>query len=1093
MIISRDYFDNPIIPDYVLCKANKERIGILKCASKTLDIKFKAPNEITCTVYMKNDDHRNLYYESVDVMKYILLPNYGFFSISSCKMQSEGTDLELKEISAKSFECLLAQRYLEEFTINMGTTESIDSVSLYNFKDKNKSLLNLVLDEKASEWKIGYVDNELASKQRSFEIDKKDIYSFLIEDVAGAFECVVIFDSLNNTINIYKKGSYGKDTNIHVSYNNLLKKTNISCSISDIKTCIIPTGSEDISIREINMGSNRLIDLSYFHSTDYMSQSLYDSFAKWQKLISDNKENYNTYLKEYQNYYSKINHLTNKKMPDNPESTDWNLYGLIPLKEQLSVYEQKQSVMMKAGWGDISSTYYESSYIPTYNTIQEIKNQISVIEKELLYLKEEQNTLYNKMLDIMNLTAMENNFSESELAELNSFIREDELTSENYVVTESMNDEERFSMLNDLLEYAEKELKRVSMPQLSFDADLANIFEIKEFESLYGQFDIGNYIWISLRDDYHVKTRILEIHFDFFNTDNFKVKFGNLIQVNNIILNMMDRITNIENLTTSVAFNKSYWSQAGKDATNINQMLADGLLSQGNYITNNPDDSEFVIDKRGIFVNTITGDYAYKDSIYLGGGRILFTSDNWKTVCMAVGRADINGESRFGVFADFCIASYIAGSTMESSIIKTTKMEASEIYGTKITGGEIYSINYSSTSGTYLNLNDGTFSLAGGSLIYDGTALKFNSSDVDEYVTTITKNTVTTEYVNALEITAKSVSADWVYAGNIEAGQIKSGSLVSSDGISTVLNLNDGTLSMGKGSLVWDGTTLSVKGNVNAVSGIIGGCTISDGVLKIKNANIGEKITADSIDAENLKVNAVNVMGILTANQIDATDLKVSAANVTGQLTASQINTTGLIAENISATDIVGKNISGGSINIGDGVFYVDQNGAVTCTDATVTGVLNASSNSSLGGFKTDSNSLYNGTWGTTAPAVFMCTGSSGTYTIGGKTTSGWVFGAGTTFGVTKSGGLYCSGGQLGGFAIKGSSFASSDFGVRESDSRSIGLSLSLNGNMFEAMKGSNGLSVNANGVIYVNDTYTLAKYIENIAYQLLKTEGLVN
>ena len=35
MKIRRDFFDNPIVPDYVLCKANKERIGALQCKEKT--------------------------------------------------------------------------------------------------------------------------------------------------------------------------------------------------------------------------------------------------------------------------------------------------------------------------------------------------------------------------------------------------------------------------------------------------------------------------------------------------------------------------------------------------------------------------------------------------------------------------------------------------------------------------------------------------------------------------------------------------------------------------------------------------------------------------------------------------------------------------------------------------------------------------------------------------------------------------------------------------------------------------------------------------------------------------------------------------
>jgi hypothetical protein len=58
-------------------------------------------------------------------------------------------------------------------------------------------------------------------------------------------------------------------------------------------------------------------------------------------------------------------------------------------------------------------------------------------------------------------------------------------------------------------------------------------------------------------------------------------------------------------------------------------MLEAGLLRAGQYLKSG-EDSEMVIDSRGMFVNTTTGDYAGKDSIFIGGGRMLFTDDNWR-------------------------------------------------------------------------------------------------------------------------------------------------------------------------------------------------------------------------------------------------------------------------------------------------------------------------------------------------------------------------------------------------------------------------------------------------------------------------------
>lgn len=127
-------------------------------------------------------------------------------------------------------------------------------------------------------------------------------------------------------------------------------------------------------------------------------------------------------------------------MPEDPESTDWTLYGLNPLKEKLSVFEQKQAVCMKAGHGNVDSQYYQSEYLPIYNTINDINFQISKVNNEIELLKSSQNEISAQMATIINVVAMENNFTKEQLAELSTFIREDELNSENFIVTDIMSD-----------------------------------------------------------------------------------------------------------------------------------------------------------------------------------------------------------------------------------------------------------------------------------------------------------------------------------------------------------------------------------------------------------------------------------------------------------------------------------------------------------------------------------------------------------------------------------------------------------------------------------------------------------------------------
>lgn len=790
--LHHDFFHNPIVPSYILCKSNKERIGILKCTSKQITVKFNAIDEIHFTAYLYHDGEKNMYYDEIDVMKYILLPDIGLFAIDSVDIESEGTKSEHKNVVGKSYECLLGQKYLDTFTINMGTTESIDGVSFYNMRDPSKSLLHLVL-EKNPDWSFGHIDPALPTMERSFEVSKQDVYSFLTTDISQAFGCIFLFDTLQNLIHVYEEKNLGEDTDVYVSYKNLLKNASFSWNVSDIKTCLTLIGEDDLTIRELNMGYDKIYNLAYFNSTAFMSQSLYDAYNQWIQKRKDYVNPYTSLLSQYERYYGKINELTNLKMPTDPESTNWSEYGLIPLQEQLTMEEKRQAVMMKAGWGNPDNGNYNSKYLPVYHRILAIQSQISRINTELNNLKKAQSTVFSQMKNIMNALSMNNNFTKEQLKELTAFIREDELNSRHFVVTKSMTDEERFRVLHEFLDYGEKELAKAAVPQLSFSANMVHLFSIPEFQKFNGVFDVGNYIHVSIRDDYLVKARLLTMTVDFYDMTNFKITFGNVLRQHGKILDVTKAITMAQSAATSLSLNASHWDQAKKDTSSIGKILDEGLLSAGKYLKNG-DDSEMVIDSRGIFVNTTSGSYSGKDSIFVGGGRILFTEDHWKTVSMSVGRADVTikgkTQSRFGTFADFVIAGYIGGSILE---------------GDEIYGGMIQSTNYSpGKTGAILDLNKGT--------------LEFNGNN-ERKLTLDSNGTLTVK---------GTIQADLGYIGGQGGFTITSGKLYSGktslDSNTTGVYIGTEGIALGANSMfkvLEDGSFFAEKGLIGGSQGFV--------------------------------------------------------------------------------------------------------------------------------------------------------------------------------------------------------------------------------------------------------------------------------
>ena len=710
-----NHFNNVSVPSFILCKANKDRVGVIKCTDKKLIKKFNDCDEISFTTYLYNNNIKNKIYDKVSELQYIEIPTIGRYIIGSIHTVSEGTKFEYKECTALSSEVVLAQKYLEEFKINMGTVESIDGVQLYNLAHPDKSLLHLVL-EKYPDWEIGHVDNELYTIQRCFEITRQDVYSFLTDDIAKAFQCIFTFDTLNYRINVYKEDNIGDDTNIHVSYNNLLKSTNISSNIDEIKTCLTVLGADDLNLREVNMGYKEIYNIDYFHDLDFMSQGLYDAYTKWKKKWNDNVSIYENLVTQYQNFYKQIHYLESEKMPTVSNSTNWTEYGLIPLKEQLSAYEQKQAVMIKAGQGVSTHKDYNSLYLPCYNSIQAIKSQIIKIESQIANLKTQQTNIGNQMDTIISSLSMMNNFTLEQREELSNFIREEELSSSNYVVTDTMTDAERMDMLHEMLDYGREELSKISQPTLQFSCDMANIFAVPEFNSISDKFDVGNYIHISLRDDFIVKARMLTIEINLYDENDFVVTFGNIMKLkkSKLFQDITNALSLAKSTATSVSFNSSNWNQSNKDTSTINKMLADGLLAAGQSLKNAK--SDILIDNRGILVSNTPESKYPNDRIFIGNSQILFSDDDLKTIKTALGRVKYTKKGvtydDFGLLAQFVIAGYIASSVIE---------------GNEILGGTIKSNNYSAGKyGSYLNLNNGTFEFNGNGekkLYFDGTTL----------------------------------------------------------------------------------------------------------------------------------------------------------------------------------------------------------------------------------------------------------------------------------------------------------------------------------------------------------------------------------
>lgn len=208
---------NYIKPKLFLCETDKQKICELDTIDMKASLKFNAYSELTFTVprtytnMITGKTQVNPFYNKIEALRLVYLQGFGYFEIQEPEIESDGIR-EAKNVTAYSLEYTLAQKYLEEFYVNTGEINSIEvmnsdgvniiPVTLYNEADVKLSLMNLIL-EKTYGWTIGHIDESLKTLGRTFEISRASVYDFIVKDICEKFNCFAVFDTINNTINLY--------------------------------------------------------------------------------------------------------------------------------------------------------------------------------------------------------------------------------------------------------------------------------------------------------------------------------------------------------------------------------------------------------------------------------------------------------------------------------------------------------------------------------------------------------------------------------------------------------------------------------------------------------------------------------------------------------------------------------------------------------------------------------------------------------------------------------------------------------------------------------------------------------------------------
>ena len=188
--------------------------------------------------------------------------------------------------------------------------KNFPNVQFYNPNRQGLSLLHLVF-ESIPEWQIGNVDQSLWRRERKFSEERISVYDFLMNNVSETFGCTFIWNSLDGTVDVVEEveddeieneASTRWETDVYISKDNLASECKVNYSSDNIKTKLVVTGSDDLDIREVNLGRNEIMDLSFYHTEDWMEQDLFERYDDYLVEIKEAQTGLDVYDNKSKKY-----------------------------------------------------------------------------------------------------------------------------------------------------------------------------------------------------------------------------------------------------------------------------------------------------------------------------------------------------------------------------------------------------------------------------------------------------------------------------------------------------------------------------------------------------------------------------------------------------------------------------------------------------------------------------------------------------------------------------------------------------------------------------------------------------------------------
>lgn len=568
------------------------------------------------------------------------------FTIAYTDMKSYNGDLlQKKETISHTFSNLpygvkkIEARYSSDSDYRYGVTYKItyvnDTKQEFKFGFANVHQLRVFFPKIDLTYETGRMSKHLTTKYRYFEANSAS-WTTIMGLVEEAFDCICVYDSYNQVLNVYDKSTFGEETGIVLNYDNAIAQIEETHKLEDVVTRLY-VESPNVSIAEENpLGTEYVEDFSYYIENNIMSQSLTKALVKYNKLVDE---------KNIEFMQLKLDKNSNDQMITKRQSELSSLQGR---------YKAENAILtgyIKAG--DQPQKQKEQSLVVT-----QLEKEIEQMMNTIQTLKDRSDSLFAQMtqigIDIQKENASYNGakiFTSQDLEELEDYIIESSISNDYYTLAYSL-----YQHALEVIADMNKVYVDFSMTTYEF------LSKIKTPSAWNNHIKIGIKLDLEV-EDVHIADDEGKLQLYGFTFNPNQTDFGSVTDLK-FTNNKKPKATSIKTigdiskktsqLTTMTNFWKDTWADSASNNVAVEKLLTEGLDAAAQVVRGKGTSNKIDISESGIYISDAQDE---NKQIYYGSGLISITQDKWKTSTLAI-------DSR-GIMAETIIGKMILGAKME--------------------------------------------------------------------------------------------------------------------------------------------------------------------------------------------------------------------------------------------------------------------------------------------------------------------------------------------------------------------------------------------------------------------------------------------